>query len=379
MRIPNFRLLSALLLSALATPSVSCFAQGTGLNPASVLIDFDYDAQGVSIAAPGFFLSAGVGPLTTLYAPLGVLFSGPQAGTGGVIVNKVKGYFTVPTRSGPNFLAFSNDKYAHSPETITFTSPVSSVTIYAISPGTSLFTMTAYDSLGLPLTSSSALALEYLPPNYDFPYYPLTVTTSAAQPIDHVVLTQQSVSPPNNEIYEYDDLTFTPISFTVPNAVVTGRVALEGVDDFTAISAAAPVGSLAITLRTPGTTADHYFYSAPLTPAGSGSPFGTFALNVPYGTYDVAIKSDKSLRSVIASFVVSGPASLPDTFLTAGDANNDNAVDATDFGLFVGAYNSDSSVAGSGYDARADFNYDGAIDATDFGLFVGNYNTTGTP
>jgi len=47
------------------------------------------------------------------------------------------------------------------------------------------------------------------------------------------------------------------------------------------------------------------------------------------------------------------------------------------FGIFVGAYNTDSSVPNSGYDARADFNFDGVVDPTDFGLFVGNYNTQG--
>ena len=64
--------------------------------------------------------------------------------------------------------------------------------------------------------------------------------------------------------------------------------------------------------------------------------------------------------------------------LLVGDANGDNSVDATDFGLLVvSCYNSDRSIPGSGYDPTCDFNGDGTIDATDFGLFVGNYGLSG--
>ena len=131
-----------------------------------------------------------------------------------------------------------------------------------------------------------------------------------------------------------------------------------------------------MTLRTPGTTADHYIYSAPLTPVGSGSPFGSITLNVPYGTYDLSIKSSKSLRSVITHLVVNGPVTLPDTTLAAGDANNDNSVDSTDFGILIGAFNT-TATPGSGYDAAADFNYDGSIDSSDFGLLIGEFNNMG--
>ena len=63
--------------------------------------------------------------------------------------------------------------------------------------------------------------------------------------------------------------------------------------------------------------------------------------------------------------------------LAAGDVDNNNAVDPTDFGLFVSAYNSDMNVPGSGYDPNCDFTCDGLVDPTDFGVFVGNYNTIG--
>ena len=63
--------------------------------------------------------------------------------------------------------------------------------------------------------------------------------------------------------------------------------------------------------------------------------------------------------------------------LKAGDANGDNAVDTSDFGLLVGAYGSSIKVPGSGYDPAEDFNCDGSVDTTDFGLLVGNYGGIG--
>ena len=336
MRISNLCLLRGLALTALAALPLSGFAQGA-INPASVIIDFDHDAQGFPLTVSGFF-SAG-SALSSLYAPMGVVFSGPQANTGGAIVNQAAGGFTVPTRSGDNFLAFSGNTFAHGPETITFTGGASSVTIYAISPGTSSFTMTAYNGLGLPLATTTVAAPENIGNDYIFNYVPLTLTTNALLPIDHVVLTQQSIDPPDNVVYEYEDLSFTPVALSMPNAVVTGRIMLEGVMDMTNVSAAAPIGALTVTLRAPGTTSARYVYEAPITPVGPGSPYGTISINAPYGTYDLAIKSSKSLRSVIMRVVVGGPVTLPDTILAAGDANNDNSVDSTDFGILIGAFN----------------------------------------
>ena len=62
----------------------------------------------------------------------------------------------------------------------------------------------------------------------------------------------------------------------------------------------------------------------------------------------------------------------------AGDANNDNSVDSTDFGILIGAFNTSVKNAGSGYDAKADLNSDGSVDSTDFGLLIGEFNIIGS-
>lgn len=124
-----------------------------------------------------------------------------------------------------------------------------------------------------------------------------------------------------------------------------------------------------------------------LRPVGGGTPVtrtapvnsgGTFSLlGIPRGLYDVRIKGDRNLAKNVRVDMTGGNATGANVLLFAGDANNDNRVDPTDFAIFVSAYNTDISIPGSGYDSRADFNFDGAVDPTDFSLFVSNYNTAG--
>ena len=105
----------------------------------------------------------------------------------------------------------------------------------------------------------------------------------------------------------------------------------------------------------------------------------SFNINVAPDTYDVTLQGSKWLKKLHSNVVAITPTDYGfiNETLIGGDANGDNSVDATDFGIFVSAYNSDSSVPGSGYDIQADFNCDGMVDATDFGILVSSYNQTG--
>ena len=159
---------------------------------------------------------------------------------------------------------------------------------------------------------------------------------------------------------------------------IAGRIALEGVDDLTAIDSRAPVGVFEFQFRAPGTLTAAHTVTAALIPMGKGSPFGTyFITGIPVGVYDIAIKGSKNLRVLLAGRQVSRSADLPDVLLPCGDANNDNSVDSSDFGVLIGVYNSTASVPGSGYDPAADFNFDGLVDSADFGLLIGEFNNLG--
>ena len=107
---------------------------------------------------------------------------------------------------------------------------------------------------------------------------------------------------------------------------------------------------------------------------------GAFSVSgVPGGSYNVWVKSSKNLAEIVSVTKGSGAAAGISVFLPGGDANNDNSVDSSDFGVLVGAFNSDVSISGSGYDASADFNNDGSVDSNDFGILIGNFGTVGSP
>ena len=105
---------------------------------------------------------------------------------------------------------------------------------------------------------------------------------------------------------------------------------------------------------------------------------GAFSVSgVPNGSYNVRVKGPKNLAALVPMTKGSGATGGVSVFLPGGDANDDNGVDSSDFGILIGAFNTSASVPGNGYDATADFNSDGFVDSTDFGILIGNYGTVG--
>ena len=158
-------------------------------------------------------------------------------------------------------------------------------------------------------------------------------------------------------------LSLYPVGTKLAIATITGSVTLEG--------CVAPAQQITFVLRPTDGTAEQT-KTLPLGNDGSFTLAGVLTQN-----YTLWIKGAKWLAKAIPADASRGGASGLAVTLPAGDANDDNSVDTTDFGILVGAYNGDASVPGSGYDAAADFNCDGVVDTTDFGLLVGNYNAVG--
>ena len=105
---------------------------------------------------------------------------------------------------------------------------------------------------------------------------------------------------------------------------------------------------------------------------------GSFTIpDVPADTYKLHIKGAKWLASVQTVNTTAGNVTGVTATLAAGDANNDNSIDSSDFGILIGAFNSDITISGSGYDPQADFTCDGLVDSQDFGLLIGEFNSMG--
>ena len=153
--------------------------------------------------------------------------------------------------------------------------------------------------------------------------------------------------------------------------VISGVIQLDSIPDPTKVSPASPIGPLTMEFRTVG---GGPIYTRTVTLPANGA----FSVaDIPPGNYTVAVKAPKWLRALASANATSGNVSGVSLFLPGGDANNDNSVDSTDFGLLVSTFNTVAGSAAGGYDPAADFTCDGSIDSNDFGVLVGSFNQVG--
>ena len=161
--------------------------------------------------------------------------------------------------------------------------------------------------------------------------------------------------PPNHRV--------TELAPVLPDSVLT----------FADISPNAPAQNVTFTFRPDDNSGD---IVKTLTVPASGQ-YNVNGLTMKSGI--LHIKPDKYLAVNVPIDFSPGNVTGIGAAVQPGDANNDNSVDARDFGILVGVYNSDITIPGSGYESIADFNGDGSVDATDFGILVGNYGQNGDP
>ncbi len=155
----------------------------------------------------------------------------------------------------------------------------------------------------------------------------------------------------------------TSIDFVADAAsVISGNVALQQ-----AVNLAQP---MTFEVRAPGG-------AALFTITQTLGSLGEFSFVVPSGSYDIAIKGSKWLRSVVSVDASAGDVSGVSASLKGGDANNDNFVDISDLLLLIGAYNQVAPAAG--YLDAADFTCDGTDDISDLLVLISNYNQQGDP
>lgn len=152
----------------------------------------------------------------------------------------------------------------------------------------------------------------------------------------------------------------------VPNSVpVSGLITLEG------LAANAPTQNVIITFR-PIDGSASFDKSVPI-----GASNGFNFADIPANLYTLHFHCDRYLSANVTIDASNRNVSGLTVMLPAGDANSDNSVDSSDFGILIGAFNTAAALPGSGYDPTADFNSDGVVDSTDFGLLIGNYGSVG--
>jgi len=107
---------------------------------------------------------------------------------------------------------------------------------------------------------------------------------------------------------------------------------------------------------------------------------GVFTIpDVVVGIYDIGIKNATCLSKVVTNVTVVFNETIVVDFGTTieGDANNDDYIDGSDFGLLSIAWHSYPGCPEGNWDVRVDFNRDNYIDGSDFGKLSINWHKYG--
>jgi outer membrane protein assembly factor BamB len=173
--------------------------------------------------------------------------------------------------------------------------------------------------------------------------------------------------------------TYTPSITPTPTATPTGPAQPVLVGHVTWQSRPQPDPRSAIpitlTLRLQGGGPANEFTG--MTTDANGV-FTVTVVSLPNGDYYWRVKDPKYLAT-------SGTVTLTGALVTnvemglqlAGDANDTNVVDASDFSILRGTFG--KSQGQPGYDDRADFNGDLIVNSTDFSTLKGNFGSGGAP
>ncbi|MBN1189841.1 MAG: SBBP repeat-containing protein [Dehalococcoidales bacterium] len=113
-------------------------------------------------------------------------------------------------------------------------------------------------------------------------------------------------------------------------------------------------------------------YHFELTTAKDGDNAIASAEGIESGTYDITIVSPHCLTSVKRAVAIPAPSASVDMgTLMEGNANNDNKINISDFGILASTYGKQQSE--EDFDEQADFDRNGKINIADFGLLSASY------
>ena len=116
-------------------------------------------------------------------------------------------------------------------------------------------------------------------------------------------------------------------------------------------------------------------------PSQNSDASGLFTVSLgslPAGAYEWRVKGAKYLANSGTVSLAGGSSTQVEMgLMRAGDCNNDNVINVSDFNILKNTFG--KSLGDPGYDDRADFTGDHAISVTDFNLLKNNFGGSGAP
>lgn len=106
-----------------------------------------------------------------------------------------------------------------------------------------------------------------------------------------------------------------------------------------------------------------------------GSGVFTHTVGLPNGSYNWYFKAPRSLANSGTLVLAGGTLQTELGLMRAGDADNNNVANTSDFNILRGTFG--KALGDPGYDGRADFTADQVVNAGDFNLLRGNFGVAG--
>jgi hypothetical protein len=190
---------------------------------------------------------------------------------------------------------------------------------------------------------------------------PTPSSTTPTQTITNTPTYTPSHTPTNTPtITPTDNPTNTPTA-VAPAGMIVGHLTWQGITQPN-VRNAGITGTLSLCV---GGVPQSYSTST------DASGFFTVTTGLADGMYNWSFKGQANLGNAGTLAISAGSANQEMGLQRAGDCNNSNVVNATDFSVLRATF-------GTGNDLRADFNRDGVVNATDFNLLRSNFGQGGS-
>jgi hypothetical protein len=191
--------------------------------------------------------------------------------------------------------------------------------------------------------------------------------TPTNTPVPTNTRTYTPTNTPSNTPTSTATNTPTDTPTPAPGAVLQGHVLLQGRPAPPNPAWSVPV---TLTLRPSGGGPDTEYTG--MTTDNSGY----FTVSAPGpGTYDWRVKNPQALANSGSATLGTGTTTVEMGTLREGDADDNNCVNAVDFGILRNSFGKSSGQPG--YDPRADFSGDTAVNSTDFSLLRATFGQCG--
>jgi uncharacterized delta-60 repeat protein len=235
------------------------------------------------------------------------------------------------------------------------------------------FALARYEGDVPPTPTATATATATGTPTRTFTPAPTSTRTQTSTPTRTATPTTTRTPTSTPTITNSPTVTFTPTPTATQTATPTviaqivGHLTWQGIPQPDARNNGVPVRLVLCVSGVPSI----------FDLATDASGFFTATTSLANGSYPWGVKGELNLAATGTLTVTGSTNAVEMGLMRAGDSNNTNVVNTTDFSILRATFG--RSFGQPGYDSRGDFNRDTTVNVTDFSLLRGNFGVGGAP